>query len=70
VTPYVRLFPPGAALCGLDVDRVLVGHGEPVLDDAGRALTAALARARRGTSRAILPRLPYLVRTAYVAARD
>jgi hypothetical protein len=70
VTPYVRLFPPRDALSGLAVDRVLSGHGEPVLSDAEAALEDALANARRGAPRVILQNLPYLLRGAWVAARD
>lgn len=70
VTPYARLLPPRAALAGLDVARVLVGHGRPVLADAGAALTTALADARRGAPAAVLGTLPYLLRAAAVALRD
>jgi glyoxylase-like metal-dependent hydrolase (beta-lactamase superfamily II) len=34
----------GRALTGLDVERVLVTHGEPVLRDGARALAASLVR--------------------------
>jgi hypothetical protein len=70
VMPYVRLFPPREALGGLDVERVLTGHGDPVLEDAGPALETALASARRGAPRIIGRNLPYLLRGAWVAARD
>lgn len=70
VTPYVRLAPPRAPLEGLGVDRVLVGHGAPVLDGADEALAAALANARLGALPAIARNLPYLLRAAYVAVRD
>ena len=33
------------AMTGLDVERVLVTHGEPVLRDGARELAASLARA-------------------------
>jgi glyoxylase-like metal-dependent hydrolase (beta-lactamase superfamily II) len=39
-----RFRPSLAALTRLDVERVLVTHGEPVLRDGARALAAALAR--------------------------
>ena len=39
-----RFLPTLDALTGLDVERVLVTHGEPVLRDGARALAAALAR--------------------------
>lgn len=51
VQPVLRAFPP-AALRGFDPDRVLVGHGEGVLDDAGTALRDALASARRNAPEA------------------
>lgn len=47
VHPMLRLTPPRAALSGLDPDRVLVGHGVGVLDDAGAAVEDALAGSRR-----------------------
>jgi len=70
VMPYVRLLPPRGALSGLVVDRVLVGHGEPVLSDADAALETALADARRGAPGYYLRNVPYLVRAAAVALRD
>ena len=39
-----RFLPTLDALTRLDVERVLVTHGEPVLRDGARALAAALAR--------------------------
>jgi hypothetical protein len=46
VHPLLRLFPP-RRLAKLDPERVLVGHGEGVHDDATTALHEALATARR-----------------------
>jgi hypothetical protein len=46
VHPMLRLTPPTRALSGLRPERVLSGHGEPVLDDAATALREALANAR------------------------
>jgi len=40
----------------LDVERVLVTHGEPVLPDGARALAASLAR--RGAGRRCIDRRP------------
>jgi hypothetical protein len=48
VHPMVRLTPPRRALEGLRPERVLSGHGAPVLSDAATALREALANARRG----------------------
>jgi glyoxylase-like metal-dependent hydrolase (beta-lactamase superfamily II) len=39
-----RFLPTLEALTQLDVERVLVTHGEPVLRDAARELSASLAR--------------------------
>lgn len=47
VHPALRLFPPRAALSGLEPDRVLVGHGVGVLDDAAPAVEMALDDSRR-----------------------
>ena len=38
-----RLLPTLEPLTGLDVERVLVTHGEPVLRDGARALSESLA---------------------------
>jgi hypothetical protein len=48
VHPLLRLFPP-RRLARLDPERVLVGHGEGVHEDATAALRDALAGARRRT---------------------
>jgi hypothetical protein len=47
VHPMLRLTPPRAALSGLDPERVLVGHGVGVLEDAGAAVEDALDGSRR-----------------------
>ena len=47
VHPALRAFPPRAALGGLPVNRILVGHGEGVFTDASARLDAALRNARR-----------------------
>ncbi|WP_435144662.1 hypothetical protein [Halobaculum sp. P14] len=47
VHPALRLLPPRRPLSGLDPDRVLVGHGAGVHDDAATALAEALRRSRR-----------------------
>lgn len=51
VHPALRLFPPRGALGDLRPDRILCGHGEPVVDDAAAALDDALTGARRRTPR-------------------
>lgn len=62
VLPFFRLSPPRTALGELRVDRILVGHGEPVFEDAQAALVDALAEARRGAPRAIVRSLPTFAR--------
>ena len=47
VHPALRALTPRAALGGLTVDRILVGHGEGVFTDASARLDAALRNARR-----------------------
>lgn len=70
VAPYVRPWPPRDVFEGLGVERILVGHGDPVLADAQAALEAALANARRGLP-AYLRRNPgYALRAWYVALRS
>jgi hypothetical protein len=49
VHPMLRLFPPTKALGGLDPERILVGHGAGVFDDAGAALRDALRNSRKRT---------------------
>lgn len=53
VSPPLRLFPPRRQLSDLDPERLLVGHGEPVLEDAGGAIRVTLAGARRRAPRAL-----------------
>ena len=47
VHPMLRFTPPRGALGGLDPDRILVGHGVGIHDDAGAAIADALSNARR-----------------------
>ncbi|WP_251330452.1 hypothetical protein [Haloplanus pelagicus] len=47
VHPMLRPIPPRRALADLEPDRVLVGHGEGVFEDATAALRDALDGARR-----------------------
>lgn len=66
VLPFFRLSPPRDALGDLAVERVLIGHGEPVVDDAQARLDTALAGARKGAIRAIIGRgVPTFARIAY-----
>lgn len=70
VFPLFRLSPPASAFAGLAVDRVLVGHGEPVTDGAQPALEAALDGAHRSTPAAIARAIPTFARIAYREARS
>ncbi|ELY95857.1 hypothetical protein [Natrialba taiwanensis] len=65
---FRRLDPP-RSLRELEPDRVLVGHGAGVLEDATRALEFALAGARRRFPRALLENGPATVRALYGAVR-
>lgn len=60
VHPMMRLTPP-SALRGLRPERVLVGHGHGVLDNAASALEDALDGARRRTPKLYLENLRMLV---------
>jgi hypothetical protein len=51
---YLRRLQPPMELAGLEPECVLVGHGEPVTDDAADALESALDGARRSFPRALL----------------
>lgn len=70
VMPFFRFSPPRAALGELSVDRILVGHGEPVVENAQPALDAALSGAHRSTPGAILGSLPTLARQVYSEIRS
>lgn len=69
VMPLRRAFPPREALGGLAPDRVLVGHGAPVLEDTEEALATALDDARRRLPLAFHD-VPTLLRASYAALRD
>lgn len=70
VVPFFRLSPPRDGLGGLAVERLLVGHGEPVVEEAQARLNEALAGARQGALRAIFGRgVPTFARIAYDEVR-
>jgi hypothetical protein len=52
VHPILRLRPPRSQFSGLGPERILVGHGEGVDEDATAALESALSTARRNAPRA------------------
>lgn len=64
-----RLRPPRASLAGLEPERVLVGHGPPIYENATPALREALATARRRFLRALVEHGPDSVRSVLEAAR-
>ncbi|MEY7849849.1 hypothetical protein AB7C87_11705 [Natrarchaeobius sp. A-rgal3] len=66
---FRRLTPP-RRLRRFEPDRILVGHGEGVFDDATRALENALAGGRRRFPRAVLESGPGTVRSLVGAVRD
>jgi len=66
---YARLFPPRDALSGFEPERVLVGHGTGVFDDATSALATALDGARTRFPRALRENGPRAVRNLVAAAR-
>lgn len=66
---YARLVPPRDALADFEPDRVLVGHGDGVFDDAEAALDEALAGARRRFPRALLAHGPQAATNLIAAVR-
>lgn len=51
VHPLLRAIPPRGTLGGFDPDRILVGHGEGIAEEAAVALRDALAGSRRNAPR-------------------
>lgn len=62
VHPGLRLWPPRGPLGDLDGERLLVGHGPPVLEGAGPAIRGALAGSRRRAPQVYWRALASLVR--------
>ncbi|PSQ17376.1 hypothetical protein BRD00_07965 [Halobacteriales archaeon QS_8_69_26] len=67
---FRRALPPRGLLAGVDLERILVGHGEGVFEDAAAALEDALSGARRRFPRALLAHGATQVRALVAAARD
>ncbi|RQH01762.1 hypothetical protein [Natrarchaeobius oligotrophus] len=65
-----RVNPPRDRLADLEPERVLVGHGEGVFDEATRALEYALAVSRRRLPRAVVENGPSQVRALFAAMRS
>lgn len=60
--PPARLDPPHEAFDGLAIDRLLVGHGEPVVENVEERIQRALAMNYRSTPGAFLRSTPILVK--------
>lgn len=65
-----RLFPPRDRLGDLKPERILFGHGEGVLEDAGTALDNALSGARKRFPRALVTQLGTNLRLLIAAMKD
>jgi hypothetical protein len=63
VHPGLRLWPPRQQLGDLDPERLLVGHGPPLDEDAGAAIQDTLAGARRRAPGAFLRMITSLARS-------
>lgn len=59
---FRRPAPPRSLFSGLETERLLVGHGEGVFDDAAQTLSRALDRARPGFPRALVENGPSQLR--------
>lgn len=64
-----RFSPPGEPFAALDPERVLVGHGTGVFEDASSSLLDALAGARRRLPRALVENGPTQLRSLVAAFR-
>jgi len=60
---FFRRLQPPRQLAGLEPDRILVGHGEPIADDAAGALDSALTGTRRTFPTALLENGPDSLRS-------
>lgn len=66
---FCRPVPPREPFADLDPERILLGHGTGVFDDASGALDAALSTARRGFPRALRRDGWWQLRAALAALR-
>lgn len=64
-----RLFPPRKRFRGIAPDRILLGHGEGIFEDADVALRDTLANARVRLPRAVVSNLPSEIRAVLGAVR-
>jgi hypothetical protein len=65
----IRRFQPPTQLRGLEPDRVLVGHGEPVTEEAAAALETALDAGPLSFPRAFIKHGPESIRSMLAALR-
>lgn len=65
-----RLSPPRSLFEDVDPERVLVGHGAGVCEDAAAALTDALENGRRRFPRALVENGPTQLRSLRAALRE
>lgn len=65
---FRRLQPP-TAVAHFEPDRILVGHGQPITEDASAALTDALEQSRRTFPRAFLSNGPHTLKMLIGALR-
>lgn len=70
VVPYFHFSPPRGGLGDLPVERILVGHGKPVTDNAQPALDAALAGVHGSAVGAILRVARFLPQYIYLELRS
>lgn len=66
---FHRFAPPRAAFADVDPERILVGHGEGIAQDAPEALESALDDARRYLPRALVTQAPTQIRGILGALR-
>ncbi|WP_276272794.1 hypothetical protein [Haloarcula litorea] len=69
MTTLSRLFPPRETFADLDPERVLLGHGPGVHEDASAALSDAVDGARRRFPRALLTQAPRELKAMVDAVR-
>lgn len=65
---FHRFAPPREAFADIDPERLLLGHGEGIFDDAAASLEYTLSNARRNVPRA-LPRQGPVQILGYLAAK-
>jgi len=69
VSIYRRLLPPRTALADIEPERVLVGHGTGIFEDATDELDAALRTARKRAPRAFAAHAATAIRSLWASRR-